>query len=92
MDSESSSQGAGAVPGGATGPHVSSVGTYVVVFVTLLVLTAVTTWVGYLELGVFNNIVALCIAVTKGCLVVLFFMHARHTSRLVQIVLLSGLL
>src|SRR2546426_7105466 len=71
-------------------PHVTPVRTYALVFGALLVLTAITTWVGTLELGPLNNIAALTIAVTKGVLVVLFFMHARYGSRLTRIVLVSG--
>ncbi len=50
--------------------------TYVMVFATLLVLTAVTVAVSYLHLEVHEAIaVALVIATFKASLVALFFMH-----------------
>ncbi|MGC2161272.1 MAG: cytochrome C oxidase subunit IV family protein [Silvibacterium sp.] len=63
---------------------------YALVFGALLILTALTTGVSYLELGVFNAVVALTIAVIKGTLVVLFFMHIRYSSKLVKLTLCSG--
>ncbi len=62
------------------------ISTYLVIFVVLLVLTATTCWVSFLELGRLNAIVALCIAVTKALLVALYFMHVRYSRRLTQIV------
>ena len=55
-----------------------------------MVLTAVTTLVAFADLGPFNTIVALTIAMTKAILVVLFFMHVRYSSRLTWIVVGGG--
>ncbi|HWO42742.1 MAG TPA: cytochrome C oxidase subunit IV family protein [Candidatus Eisenbacteria bacterium] len=56
---------------------------YVAVFFALLVLTAVTTAVSFVDLGgPFNVITAVTIAVVKMLLVALFFMHLRYSSRL----------
>jgi cytochrome c oxidase subunit IV len=60
--------------------------TYVAIFAALLVLTGLTTSVAFLDLGLLNPVVALSIAVLKGTLVVLFFMHLRYSSRLTWIV------
>ncbi len=60
--------------------------TYVAIYVALMVLTALTTGVAFLDLGFANPVVALSIAVLKGSLVVLFFMHMRWNSRLTMIV------
>lgn len=57
--------------------------TYIAVWATLLVLTFVTWQVSYLDLGMFNVVVALIIASVKASLVALFFMHLRHETRLV---------
>ncbi|MEW6297766.1 MAG: cytochrome C oxidase subunit IV family protein [Thermodesulfobacteriota bacterium] len=65
---------------------------YFIVFGVLLVLTAVTVQVSFLDLGPFNAIVALAIAVSKALLVVLYFMHARYSPRLTQLVIGGGLL
>jgi cytochrome c oxidase subunit 4 len=47
---------------------------YLVVFATLLALTALTTWIAYQDLGPWNSAVAITIAVVKATLVALFFM------------------
>ena len=67
-----------------------SVGTYVVIFVALLVLAALTTGIAYLDLGPFNTVIALAIAVVKMALVGLFFMHLWYSPGLTRIVVLAG--
>lgn len=67
-----------------------SVGTYVLVFMTLLVLAALTTGIAYLDLGPFNTVIALAIAVVKMCLVGLIFMHLWYSPGLNRIVVLAG--
>ncbi len=71
--------------------HVVSVKVYVAVFVTLLVMTAATTAISGIDLGPWNTVVALGIAVFKASLVVLFFMHARYSPRVTHMVILAGL-
>jgi len=66
--------------------HVDSIKTYSVVWITLLILTALTTRVAYIDLGAFSVVVALAIAVCKMLLVALFFMHVRHSTRLTRLV------
>lgn len=63
---------------------------YSLVFGTLLVGTAVTVGAAYVELGVFNPIVALAIACFKAVIVILFFMHVKYQSRLVKITVAAG--
>ena len=72
--------------------HVDSVKTYAVVWIALLILTALTTGVAYIDLGPFSVVVALTIAVCKMLLVALFFMHVRHSTKLTKLVVLGGLL
>ena len=72
--------------------HVDSVKTYAVVWIALLILTALTTGVAYIDLGPFSVVVALTIAVCKMFLVALFFMHVRHSTKLTKLVVLGGLL
>jgi cytochrome c oxidase subunit IV len=67
-----------------------SVLTYVLVFVALIVLAALTTGIAYIDLGPFNTVVALAIAVIKMCLVGLFFMHLLYSHGLTRIVVLAG--
>jgi cytochrome c oxidase subunit 4 len=57
----------------------------------LLVMTAATTAISGINLGPWNTVVALGIAVIKASLVVLFFMHARYSPRLTHMVILAGL-
>ena len=64
-----------------------SMTTNAVIFITLVVLTIVTWRVSLIELGVFNIVVALGIAATKATLVALFFMNARWSPRLTQLVI-----
>jgi cytochrome c oxidase subunit 4 len=62
--------------------HVVPLTVYFAVFAILLVLTGVTTAVAFVDLGRMNVVVALTIAVVKGSLVLLYFMHLRYTARL----------
>ena len=64
---------------------------YFNIFGILLFLTVVTTAVAFIDLGRWNAVVALTIAVSKALLVVLYFMHVRYSSRLTWVVLAGGL-
>jgi cytochrome c oxidase subunit 4 len=75
---------------GAHSP-VPKVNTLVGVWVALLILTAVTTMVSHLELGVFNVVVALLIAVGKASLVAWIFMGVRYTTNLTKLFVVAGL-
>jgi cytochrome c oxidase subunit IV len=71
--------------------HIVPASVYYVVFATLMVLTAATVGVAYVDLGRFNIAVALGVAIIKATLVVLFFMHVKYSSRLVQLVVIASL-
>ena len=71
--------------------HVVPVTVYVGIFVALLVLTATTTAIAFVDLGPWNTVVALGIAVVKASLVVLFFMHLKYSPLLNRTVLVGGL-
>jgi cytochrome c oxidase subunit 4 len=70
--------------------HIVPVKTYVAIFIALLVLTALTTGVAFVDLGPFNTVAALTIAVIKMLLVILFFMHVKYSSGLTRIVIVAG--
>jgi cytochrome c oxidase subunit 4 len=70
--------------------HVAPKMLYYLVFLALIVGTVLTVVVAKFDLGAFNNIVMLTIAITKALLVVLFFMHVRWSSRLTWVVAGSG--
>ena len=72
--------------------HIVPVKTYVGIFVALLCLTALTTGVAYIDLGAFNTVAALAIAVLKMLLVILFFMHVKYGSGLIKVFILTGFL
>ncbi len=60
------------------------------IFGALLVCTGLTVGASYLEMGIFNPIVALAIAVFKAVLVVLFFMHVKYSSKLTKLTVAAG--
>ena len=68
----------------------SGVPLYVAVFAALVVLTAITVAVSYVDLGPASVVVALAIASLKALLVLLFFMHLRESSGLTWVVALGG--
>ena len=70
--------------------HVAPKSLYYGVFLALLVGTALTVAVAFLDLGAMNNVVMLTIACVKALLVILFFMHVRWSSRLTWVVVASG--
>ena len=71
--------------------HIVSVKTYVIVGISLLVLTGVTVKAAFINLGPLNPVVALGIATLKAVMVVLIFMHVKYTSeRLTKVVVIAG--
>ena len=62
--------------------HVVPLKIYYAIFVALLVGTALTVGVAFLDLGPLNTVVAITIAVLKALLVILYFMHVKYSSRL----------
>ena len=61
---------------------------YMVVFVALIALTAITVGVSYLHLQVHNAVmVALAIACFKASLVALFFMHLISERQVIFVIL-----
>jgi cytochrome c oxidase subunit 4 len=74
-----------------TAQHVVPRKIYFAVFTALIVLTATTTAVSFIDLGPWNTVVALGIAFLKATLVVLFFMHVKYSPRLTQVTIAGGL-
>ena len=79
--------------------HIIPKKVYFLVFVSLLVLTTLTTLAAYVDIDVvlglksipMNTLVALSIAICKATLVILFFMHVRYSSHLTRVVVVAGL-
>jgi cytochrome c oxidase subunit IV len=70
--------------------HVTPLSVYFGIFGALMVLTAITVAVAWVDLGSLNILVALGVAVLKATLVVLYFMHLKYSSKLTWIVVGAG--
>ena len=70
--------------------HIVPKRTYYIIFGILMLCTYITVQVAFFDLGAFNIVAALAIAVLKATLVVLFFMHVRWSTRLTWVVVCSG--
>ena len=72
--------------------HIVPVRIYFVIFLVLLVGTALTVWAGFQDFpGPLNVVIALTIASVKATLVLLYFMHLRYSARLTWVIFLSAL-
>lgn len=71
--------------------HVVPLRTLVGVLLVLLALTVATLAVTLVDLGPLNVLLALAIAVVKGSLVLLYFMHLRWDRPFNAVVLISAL-
>ncbi len=58
---------------------------YLLIYCLLLALLIATVSAASVDMGPWNVVTALVIAVVKALLVILFFMHVRHSSRLTWI-------
>jgi len=65
--------------------------TYLLVYLALVILTITTVIVSRIDLGEYNFIVALTIAVIKGTLVIAFFMHVKGSSSMTKLFVGAGL-
>ena len=66
--------------------------TYLLTFLSLLGLTALTTILGFVDMGPMNTAVAIGIAGIKACLIAGFFMHALYESKTVQVVITASII
>ena len=71
--------------------YVVPIRVYLAVFLALLALTALTTAMAFVDLGVMNTVIMLVIAFTKATMVVLWFMHVRYSPRLTRIIVSGAL-
>jgi len=69
-----------------------TVGTYLAVFSTLMVLTALTVWAAFQDLGPYGDLVAMLIACSKATVVIIYFMHVKYSSRLLWLFVAAGFL
>ena len=75
-------------------PHVyvTPMWIYIAVFLALAAGTLLTWWVSTQDFGDLNTPIALLIATTKAVLVILFFMHVIHSTRLTWVVIIASFL
>lgn len=71
--------------------QVVPVKVYAAVFGALLALTITTVAVSKLELGEYNFVAAMTIAVIKGTLVAMFFMDVRRATSMTKLFVGAGL-
>jgi cytochrome c oxidase subunit 4 len=71
--------------------HIVGPRVYVTILFALLLGTGLTVWASFVDLGVWNPVIALAIATTKAVLVVLYFMHVRYSSRLTMLTVGAGI-
>jgi cytochrome c oxidase subunit 4 len=64
-----------------------SYGTYVLVWLALISLTAITAVVSGINLAAFTIVVALLIALTKASLVINIFMHIKSEDKIFKVFL-----
>ena len=62
--------------------HIVPTRIYFLIFGILMLCTYLTVQIAFFDLGPFNTVAALAIAVFKATLVVLFFMHVKYSPRL----------
>ncbi|MEA2338547.1 MAG: cytochrome c oxidase subunit [Thermoanaerobaculia bacterium] len=72
--------------------HVTPMWIYIAVFLALAAGTLLTWWVSTIDLGWMNTPIALLIATIKAVLVILFFMHVIHSTRLTWVVVIASYL
>ena len=72
--------------------HVTGLGVYFAVFGALAAGTILTYLASTVDLGWANTPIALAIAAIKASLVILYFMHAIHSTRLTWVVILGSFL
>jgi len=70
--------------------HIVSPKIYAIILAALLLGTYITVQAAKIDLGRWNIVLALFIAVTKMTLVILFFMHGKYSPRRTQLVIIAG--
>jgi len=70
--------------------HIVPTRVYYTIFAVLMLCTGLTVAIAFVDLGPFNIVVALVIAVFKAALVILFFMHVKYGSRLTWAVVVGS--
>jgi cytochrome c oxidase subunit 4 len=72
--------------------HITPLWQYILVFLALAAGTILTVIASRFDLGMWNTPIALIIATIKAVLVILFFMHVIHSTRLTWVVIVAAFL
>ena len=70
--------------------HILPTRVYYTIFGVLMLCTYLTVQMAFIDLGAFNAVAALVIAVFKATLVVLFFMHVTYSSPLIWVIVIAS--
>jgi cytochrome c oxidase subunit 4 len=70
--------------------HIVPTRVYYTIFGILMLCTFLTVQIAFFDLGAFNIVAALVIAVFKATLVILFFMHVKYSTRLTWAVVVGA--
>jgi cytochrome c oxidase subunit IV len=73
-----------------TNEWIASPKAYLLVFGALLGFLLITVAIAFIDLGLLNIVVALAIAMAKALLIAMYFMHLRHSDRLMWVVAAGG--
>jgi cytochrome c oxidase subunit IV len=71
--------------------HIVPRRVYYTIYGILMLCTFLTAEIAFVDLGAFNTVAALVIAVFKASLVILFFMHVKYGARLTWAVVVGSL-
>lgn len=71
-------------------PASTSIKSYFTVFFCLMALLGATIGAAYIDLGKLNLPIAMAISIAKTVLIILFFMHVRHGSKLTKLAACVG--
>jgi len=70
--------------------HITSFRTYLLVYLSLILLLAATVGAAFFDLGFLNLIITLAIASVKALLVILYFMHVRESEPATKLFVIAG--
>jgi cytochrome c oxidase subunit 4 len=71
--------------------HIVSRKIYFLVWAALMLLTALTFGISFIDLGVWSSVIAVLIACSKALLIALIFMHMRYADKVTQVVGVASL-
>ncbi len=75
---------------GKVRPHVAPALFYWGILGALVVLTAITVGVSYVDFGAGNTVIAMVVATIKATLVATFFMHLAHDKKFNSVILVMS--